>query len=148
MLLAVDENEADPEEYLEVHEYISTHRVSSTRDPIGTTEERRLRKKRVRRGKRTSFAISVSKLAYNKFGNRVMNEANVLVTRKWIQKLLEEQKFADMCTCDKNVAIDRALFLSFVPTFGFTQLERLIKVGALAKRIEGEPTSCWRWAPQ
>lgn len=147
VLAAIDDNQCDPEEYLEVHEYVSSHRVSSTLDPIGTVEERRLTKKRVRRGRRTDFAISVSKLAYNKFGKRVMTEANVLVTRKWIQKLLEEPKYKDMRTCDKNVAIDRAIFLSFVPTFGYSQLERLIKVGALAERIEGEPTSCWRWAP-
>jgi hypothetical protein len=78
--------------------------------------------------------MCLAKQAYNKFGARPVSEANLLVTRKWLQKLVEES-FKDLRTCDKNIAIDRALFLSFVPTLSFNQMKTLIDTGVFQDRI-------------
>ncbi len=75
-------------------------------------------KKRVRlvKGKRTSFACALAKRAYIFFGERPMSKANVGVTRRWLERELRGDKFKDLRDVDKAAAIDRATFLSFVPT--------------------------------
>lgn len=96
---------------------------------------RKITQKLVRR-QRSNFSAAVSKKAYNKFGERQMTPANVLVTRKWIQKYLEDS-FKDLRTCDKNLAIDRATFLSFVPTKDFLKMRVLMETNAATERIAG-----------
>lgn len=91
---------------------------------------------KIRRQQRSNFSAAVAKEAYNKFGERPMSPANVLVTRKWIQKYLEDQ-FKDLRTCDKNVAIDRAMFLSFVPTKDFLTMRVVMETKEMNKRMEG-----------
>lgn len=90
----------------------------------------------LKKGNRSRFAASVAKLAYNKFGERPMSEANLLVTRKWLQKLLEDGDYKDLRTVDKNLAIDRALFLSFVPTNDFRKMKLAISTRAWEKRVD------------
>jgi len=92
---------------------------------------------RLVRGRRSSFAASLAKVAYNKFGERPMSPANLMVTRKWIQKYLEEH-FKDLRTSDKNIAIDRALFLSFVPTKEFLKMRVLIATKEAESRMSGQ----------
>lgn len=91
---------------------------------------------RLMRKQRSNFAAAVSKQAYNKFGERPMSPANIMVTRKWLQKYLEDN-FKDLRTCDKNLAIDRALFLSFVPTKDFLKMKILMETKESEKRIQG-----------
>jgi hypothetical protein len=67
-----------------------------------------------------------------------MSEANILVTRKWIQKLLDEPKYKDLRVCDKNIAIDRALFLSFVPTNAFRVMKLAVETKAWKDRCANE----------
>lgn len=98
--------------------------------------ERRSRK--IRKGMRSRFAASLSKLAYNKFGERPMSEANILVTRKWLQKYLESDLYKDLRTVDKNIAIDRALFLSFIPTNSFRMMKLAVSTPAWEKRVENK----------
>jgi len=62
--------------------------------------------------------MALAKKAYVKFGARQVTEANVLVTRKWLNKLIEDE-FKDLRTCDKALALDRATFLSFIPTMAW-----------------------------
>lgn len=131
----VDASFEDPEDYLDKHVYEDTHTITSNvAEP--EVEIRTKTKSVVRKGCRTKFAASVSKLAYNKFGERKMTEANVLVTRKWIQKLLDEPKYKDMRTADKNLAIDRALFMSFVPTKYFQQMRVAVTTKQWEQRMD------------
>jgi hypothetical protein len=124
----------DPIDYVDAHVYESVHTI--TNKVTGTQEVGRVeRKKKVlQKGRRSLFAASIAKLAYNKFGERPMSEANVLVTRKWIQKLLEEPEYKDLRTCDKNLAIDRALFLSFVKTQSFRAMRLALTTKAWEDR--------------
>lgn len=92
--------------------------------------------KRIKKRCRSKFSISVARLAYNKFGQRPLSDANMLVTRKWIQKYLEE-KFPDLRVCDKNLAIDRALFLSFVPTKDFHRYRIMLDSAPAKDRMDG-----------
>jgi hypothetical protein len=85
------------------------------------------------RKQKSNFSAAVAKVAYNKFGERPMSPANVMVTRKWLQKYLESQ-FKDLRTCDKNIAIDRALFLSFVPTKDFLNMRVLMETKEMKAR--------------
>jgi cytoskeletal protein RodZ len=91
---------------------------------------------KIRQRQRSNFSAAVAKVAYNKFGERPMSPANVLVTRKWLQKYLEDS-FKDLRTADKNVAIDRALFLSFVPTKDFLQMRIVMETAAIKERMTG-----------
>lgn len=104
-------------------------------DVVRTVTSRKVSQK-LMKGKRSCFAAAVAKKAYNKFGERVMSPANIMVTRKWIQKYLEDS-FKDLRTCDKNLAIDRALFLSFVPTKDFLKMKILLDTSAAQQRMEG-----------
>lgn len=127
ILATLDEVEGEPEEYIETHtkEEIKTVIVSkkdSNNNFVNdvVVEEKRIKvTKKLRKGGRSKFAAAVAKQAYNKFGERPYTQANVLVTRKWLQKYFENPGFTDLRTVDKNNAIDRALFLSFVPTRDF-----------------------------
>jgi len=60
----------------------------------------------------------------------------VLVTRRWLQKLLDEPTYKDLRVVDKNIAIDRALFLSFVPTNDFRQMRLVTASRAWEKRVD------------
>jgi hypothetical protein len=122
-LAELDKCAEDPADYIDglVYENKKSvfHGRGSTPIAVGVVEKR---KYMIRKGNRSKFSSSLAKLAYNKFGNRGMTEANLLVTRKWLQKYLDEQSYKDLRTCDKNIAIDRALFLSFVPTTDFQKM--------------------------
>jgi hypothetical protein len=126
ILEKLEEVEEDPLAFIEDHHYESVHKVL-TKGVSGEVETKVQRsvviKQKLKKGCRSKFACALSKLAYNKFGERKMTEANTLVTRKWLAKLLEEPSYKDLRTCDKNLAIDRALFLSFVPTVEFQKMK-------------------------
>jgi hypothetical protein len=132
-----DDVAEDPLEYVDGHVYTSVHHVynKGVRTVVGEVERK---KKVIRKGRRSYFASSVAKLAYNKFGERPMSEANILVTRKWLQKLLDEPEYKDLRTCDKNLAIDRALFLSFIPTNSFRQMKLAVATNAWKDRCDNE----------
>jgi len=129
ILAKLDEIEGEPEEYVETHtkEEIKTIIVPRKDENGKFVSDEVVRQvrvkivKKLKKGHRSSFAAAVAKQAYNKFGERTYSEANVLVTRRWLQKYFDDVKFTDLRTVDKNNAIDRALFLSFVPTRDFQQ---------------------------
>jgi hypothetical protein len=100
--------------------------------------------KRIRKGKRSSFAMSLAKLAYLKFGQRPINSANELVTRKWLVKQLDQEKYVDMRTTDKALAIDRAIFLSFIPTIAYNNMKLISKSKTVVDRVDGAITSFGR----
>jgi hypothetical protein len=131
----VDASARDPDDYLDVHEYTDLHRITSN-VARPRTETRTRTKAVIRKGCRSRFAAALSKLAYNKFGERPLSEANLTVTRKWLQKHLEGEKYINMRTSDKNLAIDRALFLSFVPTKAFQQMRVAITTSQWEKRMD------------
>jgi hypothetical protein len=119
----LDTVDKDPEAYVDAHVYTSRHTIFNKVEGEKLVGEVVRKKKVLRKGQRSSFAAAVAQLAYNKFGERPMSEANIMVTRKWIQKLLEDKKYSDLRTCDKNLTIDRALFLSFVPTQSYRMMK-------------------------
>jgi hypothetical protein len=134
-----DDVSNDPLEYVEEHttEYKKMVINVKSEQPISVQKVEK-KKKVLVRGNRSKFSASIAKLAYNKFGQRPMSEANVLVTRKWIQKYLEEPAFKDLRTCDKNLAIDRALFLSFLPTKDFQMMKLATTTTEWEKRNRAE----------
>jgi hypothetical protein len=125
----------EPLEYVETHTYVNEHQVSVPGESDRVVRVER-KKQMIKKGKRSNFASCVASLAYNKFGARPMSEANVLVTRRWIQKLLDEPTYKDLRVVDKNIAIDRALFLSFVPTNDFRQMRLVTSSRAWEKRVD------------
>lgn len=133
-----DEESGDPEEYVDEHTYTYTHKSFDTTLNKVTVKEQSRTKKVLIKGKRTRFAVGIARLAYNKFGERKMSEANVLVTRKWIQKLLETEAYKDLRTTDKNIVIDRSLFLSFVPTNEYRKMVLAIATPAWKDRVQAE----------
>jgi hypothetical protein len=134
-----DEVTCEPLDYTATHIYENTHTVLNYADPDATAIQSVVREKKViLKGQRSKFSAAVAKLAYNKFGERPMSEANLLVTRRWIQKLLEGNEYKDLRTVDKNIAIDRALFLSFVPTKDFQKMRMILTTAAWEERNKAE----------
>jgi hypothetical protein len=131
----LDVEDRDPLDYVETHKYVNEHIVECQGET--TKIECVVREKKVlRKGKRSRFASSIAHQAYNKFGARPMTEANVLVTRRWLQKLLAEPEYKDLRTVDKNIAIDRALFLSFVPTNDFRKMKLAVATREWQNRVD------------
>jgi len=93
---------------------------------------------RVRKGNRSHFAMALGKRAYVKFGARPVSEANVIVTRKWLLKVIEDE-FKDLRDCDKAIALDRATFLSFIPTMSHNNYKFIFNgKNEVTRRIGGE----------
>lgn len=70
---------------------------------------------KVRRGNRSLFAATLANEARVKYGPLRFTEANYIMVRKFIAKLVEEN-FPDLRTTDKVVALDRAAFMTLVVT--------------------------------
>jgi hypothetical protein len=134
LISRLDAEKGDPENYVDAHVYESTHTIYNTVTGVKEVGSVRRTKAVLQKGRRTNFSACIAQLAYNKFGERKMSEANILVTRKWIQKLLEEPKYKDLRVCDKNIAIDRALFLSFVPTNAFRTMKLAVETSTWKDR--------------
>jgi hypothetical protein len=129
--------EEEPEAYVQV----TTQTLDTTVTVFGKVvkqEKKVTPRTRLVKGCRTKFSCSIAKQVYTKFGNRPMSEANMLVTRKYLVKLLEDPKYCNLRTVDKNVAIDRALFLSFVPTKEFLQMKLVFETNAVRDRMSSE----------
>lgn len=137
LLAAFDACDSEPRDHIVVRE---THLTVREQDVQGETTKVDNKKSttRIKAGKRTTFAMSIAKRAYVKFGPRPVSEANVLVTRKWITKMVEDE-FKDLRTCDKALAIDRAVFLSFVPTMAHNNYKFVFNgSNSITSRIGGE----------
>jgi len=134
ILKTFDDVSDEPLDYVETHITTVEKSVVDFRSCEKKKKEVKKVKKVLSKGKRSSFAAAIAKIAYNKFGDRKMTEANVLVTRKWIQKLLDEPEYKDLRVCDKNLAIDRALFLSFVSTRDFQAMKLATATSAWSDR--------------
>jgi len=114
----------------------TTSVVEDKVDVVREVVSRKVSQKLIKK-QRSNFSAAVSKKAYNKFGERPMTPANILVTRKWLHKYLESE-FKDLRTSDKNLAIDRALFLSFVPTKDFLRMRVLMETKGMENRMGKE----------
>lgn len=143
-LKQMDDVEENPDAYLEQHTYQHSHLVEkfegegdNVRQVVKSEVVEKIKTK-IRKGSRSKFAASIAMLAYNKFGERPTSEANMLITRKWIQKLLDDSKYKDLRLCDKNNAIDRALFLSFVPTKDFQRMKMAIATKPWEARMRAD----------
>jgi hypothetical protein len=137
VLCQLDAQVHDPIEFVDTHTYTSTHTIHDKNGEVKKEEVVRT-KKVIKRGKRSSFSSALAQLAYNKYGERPMSEANILVTRKWLQKQLEEPEYKDMRVCDKNIAVDRAVFLSFVPTNDFRKMKLAVQTKTWKDRCDSE----------
>lgn len=140
LLVELDACEESPIEYVEEHVVTLTKTVKCKgliQTPINNIKKTR----RLVKGKRSRFAMCLAKEAYLKFGKRPLNEANTLVTRKYLVKFLEQEDYADLRTVDKILAIDRALFLSFVPTIVFNDMKVVAEEKTVQNRMSGMTTS-------
>jgi len=68
---------------------------------------------KIRRGNRSLFAATLANEARVKFGPLRFTEANYIMVRKFLVKLVED-KFPDLRTSDKVTALDRAAFMTLV----------------------------------
>jgi hypothetical protein len=100
--------------------------------------------KRIAKRCRTKFATALAKQAYLKFGKRDLTPANEMVTRKWLVKYLEGEQYRDMRTSDKLLAVDRALFLSFIPTMVYNNTRVIMSDSAPKNMMSGVTTSFGR----
>jgi hypothetical protein len=132
----MDRSTETPEELVEEHVEVKMKysTKNGVRSEVGVVERKR---KRLVKGGRSKFATALAKEAYVKFGARSVSQANVLVTRKWLLKLIEE-RFTDLRTCDKALAIDRAVYLSFIPTMIHNNTRILVDENPIKTRIDGE----------
>jgi hypothetical protein len=89
-------------------------------------------RKRCRKYAADAYALQ----AYLKFGRRQKSEANVLVTRKYISDLLIETP--DMRTRDKIEIMDKAVFLSFLPSKTHQECAAFETTFAYANRVLGK----------
>jgi hypothetical protein len=140
LLVELDACEESPIEFVEEHVVTLTKTVEC-KGKIVTPINNIKKTRRLVKGKRSKFAMCLAKEAYLKFGKRPMNDANILVTRKYMVKFLEQSDYVDMRTCDKVLAIDRALFLSFVPTIVYNNMKVASEDSSIVKRISGATTS-------
>lgn len=74
--------------------------------------------------RKKGFTKRLAREAYQHFGPRKLNDANRLVTRKWMVKWVDENN-TTMRIKDKIDVVDGALFLSFVPSDEFMRCERM-----------------------
>jgi len=130
-----DLEESNPEDFILKHEYVNTHSVVDSHGEV--VEEKTIKTKHtLKKGCRSKFASAIAREAYVKFGARPMTEANVLVTRRWLSKLLEDKKYKDLRAVDRALAIDRALFLSFLPSEDFKMMKLAISTRAWERRVD------------
>jgi hypothetical protein len=137
LLKAFDSVEDEPADLVEVHEVTLERTVTTTQTGTITVLKNEKRSHKLRKGKRSAFAMGLAKRAYVKFGARPVSQANVLVTRKWVTKLIEDE-FKDLRTCDKAIAIDRATFCSFIPTMAWNNTKFVVENSTnVSERIDG-----------
>ncbi len=91
------------------------------------------RKVRVRPQHARLMAYSVASEAYFKFGRRVRNEANDLVTRKFMRDLL--QGYPDLRVTDKNTIIEMALAFSYIPPSISEEVDDFVGTDAYAAKV-------------
>jgi hypothetical protein len=140
LLVEFDACTESPIEFVEEHVVTLTKTVKCQgliNTPINNVKKTR----RLVKGKRSKFAMCLAKEAYLKFGRRPLSEANTIVTRKWMLKYLDHVDYADLRNCDKVLAIDRALFLSFIPTIVFNNMRLAADDKALKNRVSGKKSS-------
>jgi hypothetical protein len=129
----------NPEEYVEEHIVTLKKEVKDHTGLVSTPVNNVKKSHKLKKGCRSKFAMALAKEAYLKFGRRPINEANEIVTRKWMVKYLE--KFSDLRTADKILAVDRALFLSFVPTIVYNNMHVVANSSPVSKMVSGVTTS-------
>jgi len=80
-----------------------------------------------------------------KFGHRPMNEANLLITRKWMHDELSVYK--DLRACDGLDIIDMALYPSFLPSAALREMNEVLGSDVYRSRALPIPehTPFWRW---
>jgi hypothetical protein len=140
LLDELDACESSPIEFVEEHVVTLTKTVKC-KGLIQTPLQNVKKTARLVKGKRSVFAMCLAKEAYLKFGKRPLNDANLIVTRKWLVKFLEQEDYKDLRTNDRVLAIDRALFLSFVPTIVYNNMKVVAEDQLVQSRIAGSLTS-------
>jgi hypothetical protein len=91
--------------------------------------------KSVRSRVRQIGANAVALHAYLKFGKRPKTDANVMITRKFVSDLLMDR--TDLRLRDKVELMDRAVFLSFVPSNTILENAAMERSDAYAERVCG-----------
>lgn len=140
MLVELENTNVSPSSVLQ-HEETSFTKTVEIDGEKKTLIENHTKSVRIQKGGRSKFAMALAKEAYLKFGARPLTQANTLVTRKWLVKYLEGAQYKDMRTCDKIIAIDRAMFLSFVPTIVHNNMRVAAQDSAIVNMMSGITTS-------
>ncbi len=121
-------------------------------EPVTTTEASpgldetpvigKARRKRVRHKKpREDFGVVLANEAYFHFGRRRRDEANDLVTRKWLRNYCRDN-CKDLRAADMNAAIGIALVLSYVPPIEELRAERAATTRYFRSRLRTNDERC------
>jgi hypothetical protein len=102
-------------------------------------EKARPRRRKVSRMEEMSFALAQA--TYFKFGRRKQNDANMLVSRRFMRDELEE--YDDLRYADANVIIDKALPLSFLSTTMAIEMDKMVGSRPFADRLVGGASMSW-----
>lgn len=104
-------------------------------DEVTVVEQKRKTRTRISKGNRSFFAVALANVARVKFGTIVYNEANMLMVRRWLGKVMEEPLYKDLRNVDKALALDRAMFLTFVVSPEYKQFKVLFDSTKMKDRL-------------
>jgi len=129
-----DNNDKPLLDFTEQYEDITT----LARHNMGETtivETRRRVRTKIRKGYRSLFAARLACEAKLKFGNMSYNEANIMMVRRWLSKMLDVPEYKDLRITDKLLALDRAVFMAFVVSEDFKRYKVLFENKLMNDRI-------------
>lgn len=95
-----------------------------------------------RKRTRRRMAYILANKAYLQFGTRVNDEANCMITRKFLRDWCKSH-LAKLRDYDASVAIDTAVPLSFIPPKGILEIRRYQDTVEWKGRVNGRFT--WFW---
>ncbi len=95
------------------------------------------------RRRRKGMAFALAEEAYYQFGHRDRSEANLLVTRKFMRDMLKEHR--DLRARDASDLIDRALYLSFLPSYTLREMNVLSDTHEFAVRNSNSSSWFHKW---
>lgn len=132
VLVRNHEEEAQPDLAEVVEEVIQEGEL------VATPDERVRVRVRPQQAKRIASALAYA--AYYEFGARERNEAELLVTRKYMRDLLREHK--SLRDRDAASIIDTALYLSFLPSAALRDMNRIDQTVVFDERMQA--VASWR----
>jgi hypothetical protein len=132
----LDSEETDKNllDYVETYTDITIKTIHHEGDATVVEQKRRSRS-RICKGQRSHFAASLANMARVKFGTMTYNDANMIMIRRWMSKVLEEAQYKDLRNVDKALALDRAMFMAFVVSEDYKRFQVMFDTTKMKDRL-------------